>query len=295
MRRWEQYFTPQSLEEAIFLLDKYKGAGKIIGGGTDLIPQFRDNKEESKYLVDVTQIPEMKEISLLEDSFVIGGAVTHAQLAGSQDVYNYAQVLAEATVCVGSPQIRNMGTISGNIVNAQPAADGAIALTALDAQVHITSADGEKVVPITELYRGVGKSKVDSTIEVISKIEFKKIDKVQNVSSAFERLASRKALALPMVNVAVCLKTTGGQFDWARIAIGPVAQMPFRPFLIEDELRGMPTDEESIRIIAEEVSQLVQPRSSKLRGSADYRKEMVKVLVGRALMKAIARLGSEPY
>lgn len=293
MRKWEQYFIPDSVEQAISLLDQYKGEGRIIGGGTDLIPQFRHNKRDSKCLIDITRIPELKEISLSGDSLVIGGAVTHERIAYSQDILEHAQVLAEATSRVGSPQIRNTGTIAGNIVNAQPAADGAIALTSLDAQVHIMSAQGEKVVPITELYSGVGKSKVDSTREIVTKITVKTIDKEDHSASAFERLALRQALSLPMLNVAVCLQVVNGKFSWARIAVGPVAQAPFRPFAVEKALVGMATDENTLYNIAASVSELTQPRDSKLRGSAEYRKEMVKVLVERTLIKAVSRIVAE--
>lgn len=287
---WNKYLTPKSVDEAIACLDKEKGQAIVIGGGTDLIPQYRNHKKNSKCLVDVTRISSMSKLTMDEDIISIGGAVTHAQIAESNIIHEYASVLAFACEAVGSPQIRNKGTLSGNIVNAQPAADGTIALVALDAQAVIVSVDGRRTVPIVDLFEGVGKSKVDSTHEIIEKIYFRALRREDGEASAVERLALRKALSLPIINVAVSLKIFNERLDWVRIAIGPVSQTPYRPYDIEEEMRGCILDLNNINIFSEELSKIVTPRDSLLRGSADYRRAMVKVLVKRAMLKAKSQI-----
>lgn len=288
---WDKYLVPGSVKEALAYLDEHKGEGRVIAGGTDLVPQFRSQEKHYQCLVDITRIPELGQITICNGLVTVGGAVTHTQASSSEDINRYARVLAEASASVGSPQIRNQATLAGNIINAQPAADGAVALVSLDAEALIVSSKGQRLVPVKDLYIGPGKSRVDSGSEIIEKIMFKALDSTQHEASAFERLALRKALSLPMINVAVSLKVTEGKFSWVRIAIGPVAESPYRPLEAEEEAINKPADENSIILIAEKAVKTVRPRDSKLRGSAEYRKELVRVLIRRALWRALERIG----
>lgn len=286
---WDKYCIANSLEEALKLLAEYNGDAVVIGGGTDLIPQFRNKKKSYRCLVDITRIESIRKIELNEGKIEIGGAVTHAMVTQSPMIQRYAHALAQGCGIVGSPQIRNVATLAGNIVNAQPAADGAVALVALDADAHIVSAKGKRIVPVKDLYVGVGKSKVDSTSEIIEKIVFRALDPKNHEASSVKRLALRKMLSLPMVNVAVCLKVNAEKFDWVRIAIGPMAQAPLRLLELEAELKGKIANEATICMEAQKLGLFVSPRDSKLRGSADYRKSMAQILTHRALHDALDR------
>jgi carbon-monoxide dehydrogenase medium subunit len=286
---WKEYFFPSSVEEALEILAERGGKARVIAGGTDLVIQILEEELSVDYLVDITRIPGLDEISLQDGIITLGANVTHRRAAGSPLIRERATVLAEACKAVGSVQIRNVGTIGGNVVNAQPAADSAIALTALDAEAEIASISGRSWVPLEGLFIGPGASKVDSTSEVLTAFRFKALGPRQG--SAFERIARRRALALPILNCAVVVELNEDRdsFEWARIALGPVAPTPFRARNAEESLRGAPVSAEAFLKAGEMASQEAKPRTSILRASREYRVEMIKVLLRRALERAVER------
>ncbi|MCL5075216.1 MAG: xanthine dehydrogenase family protein subunit M [Chloroflexi bacterium] len=284
---WERYLLPQSVEEALAILAEYRGQARIVAGGTDLIVELKQRQRRLRALVDITHIRSLHYLEANNGLVRIGATITHAEAAASQMLQEYAPVLSQACAQVGGPQIRNMGTLVGNVVNAQPAADGALALVALEAMASISSLEGERKVPIRELYRGVGLSAVDPSREIVTALEFHLPEPARG--SAFQRLARRRALALPILNAAVVLSAdlAAQRFRWVRIALGPVAVVPFRPEQTERLLHGGRLgDEALINEVAELISLESNPRDS-IRGGREYRKEMVKVLVKRAIKGAL--------
>jgi carbon-monoxide dehydrogenase medium subunit len=192
---------------------------------------------------------------------------------------------------VGSPQIRNLGTLAGNLISGQPAADASIPLLALDARVTIASLEGEREVPLKEFFLDVGKTVLDSTREVLTRIRFRALGPDQG--GCYLRLSKRKALCLPMLVCAVQV-TADPQakvIKEAAIALGPVAPVPFREVRTEESLRGAAASRQVIAQAAENASAWCSPRDSLLRGSCDYRQEMVKVFVRRGLTKALEQAG----
>lgn len=285
---WQEYLLPASVEEALEMLAAHEGEARIIAGGTDLIIQLSNKECLAKCLVDITGIEELKRISMDGNTIVIGAGVTHSQVASSHLIRRRAAVLAEAAQAIGSPQIRNVGTVVGNVVNAQPAADTAVALLALGAEAEIATVSGPRRVPLEELFLGLGISSVDSTAEMVTAVRFPALG--ENQGSAFERIAKRKALALPILNAAVVvtLNSTGDAFQEARIALAPVAPMPFRARRAEEALRGAAVAPESIDQALEAALQESHPRTSLLRASREYRQEMIKVLLRRAINRAVS-------
>jgi carbon-monoxide dehydrogenase medium subunit len=288
---WDEYLIPKSVEEVLHILRSREGNARIMAGGTDLVPEIKSGAKKAGCLVDISEIDLLKKIELDGELIKIGAGVTHADVASSELIRKQATLLAEAASAVGSPLIRNQGTIVGNVVNAQPAADAAVALFALDARIEICSASGVRVVPIESVYQGVGVSKVDGASEIVTALYFKGLR--SNQGSAFVRLAQRKALALPMLNVAAVTTITDGRFEEARVAIGPVAPMPFRARGAEALLKGADTGQQSIDRAADAAASEARPRDSALRGSAEYRREMVRVFVRRALERAVQRAQQE--
>jgi CO/xanthine dehydrogenase FAD-binding subunit len=284
---WDEYVVPESLEEALQVLQSRAGDARLIAGGTDLIPELKEGARKVRCLVDITEIESLRKIELHGDLIRIGAGVTHAQVSSSELIRNRASLLAEAASAVGSPLIRNQGTVVGNVVNAQPAADTAVALFSLCAEVEILSHNGTRRIPIEETYERLGVSKINSASEIVTALYIKGLR--NNEGSSFVRLAQRKALALPMLNVAAVLTIRDGFFEDARIIIGPVAPLPFRARNAEAALKNVSAIQESVDKAAEAASGEVQPRNSALRGSADYRREMVKVFVRRAVGLAAQR------
>jgi len=278
---------PTSLEEALAMLQERGGQARVIAGGTDLIIQLKKKEKMARCLVDITNLLELKGIELKGDFIRIGACVTHQELASSGLIRERASALAEGASQVGSPQIRNMGTVGGNIVNAQPAADTVVPLIALGAEVEVATATGTRREPLEGLYVGPGQCTVDATAEILTAVWFRPLGPHQG--SAFERLARRKALSLPILNAAavVTLDSDGDAFQEVRLAVSPVAPTPFRARKAEEALRGTAVEVQAITAAIELAAQEAQPRTSLLRGSEEYRREMVKVLLRRSIERAV--------
>jgi len=283
------YFQPKTILEAIDILRKFNGEARIIAGGTDLLIDLKTRKRRTAVLVDISQIKGLDEIKLTGNIIQIGAMVTHSQASKSDLIWRHAPVLAEACSAIGSPQIRNMGTLVGNIVNAQPAADAALALIAMGTSVRIVSQNEEHVVPVEKLYRDVGESLVDSTREIVTELEFPIPD--SRTGSSFQRLSKRKALSLPILNAAIFIRLDEylKAFEEVRLVVGPVSPIPFRSRMAENLLIGSPVTSEIIEQVGSASSNEASPRTS-LRGGREYRKEMVKILVERGVRRALIQI-----
>lgn len=287
--RVEKYLTPTTVDECIKYLSEYKGTAQIMAGATDLMLDLTNGRVKPKVLIDITDIKELNTIEIQDDKCIIGATATHAEVGLNPELKKYFPSLTDGCISVGSPQIRNLGTIGGNIVSAQPAADAVIPLIALGAKCEIINADGARIVPVEGLNIGVSKSKVDNTSEIISKIIID-IPKAK-YGTAFTRFSQREALSLPMVNVAVKLEVEDNKISSARIVMGPVAITPFRPIGVEEYLIGLDiNDAEGIEKAAILGGEEAQPRDSVFRGSGAYRKVLVKDLLSEALQTALKNI-----
>jgi CO/xanthine dehydrogenase FAD-binding subunit len=255
---------PHTVEEALEILGSKKGEARIIAGGTDLIVDLKARKEKIHTLVDISRIPELKGIFLGKSIIHIGAMVTFQEVADSKLIRERATALSEACLQVGSSQIRNLGTLVGNIVRAQPAADGAIALLSLRAEATIVTRGEKRIVPIEGLYSGPGRSKVDSSSEIVTEVRFSPLEKDEG--SAFLRLSKRRALSLPTLNAAVAVKVAKDKDAYVFERISEV-----------------------IREAAIAASEDSHPRDS-LRGGKEYRKEMVRYLAEEGIKKALSRV-----
>lgn len=288
----QQYHQPLSIPEALDLLGRYDGKARIIAGGTDVIPLLRQGDLRAEALIDITRLPQMNDVKAEGGAICLGGLVTHAQVCSSALIRERAGFLAEAAATVGSPQIRNVATVAGNLISGQPAADTSIPLLALNGKVKIVSRAGEREIPLTEFFLGQGQTALDCSREIMTQIRFPALQK--NQGGCFLRLGTRKALALPIL-VSAAVVTIDPEkkiIKDAAIAIGPVAPIPFRALKTEAKLRRAPISRGSLEMAAQSAFEEANPRSSLLRGSLEYRKEMVKVFVKRGLSRALANAGA---
>jgi aerobic carbon-monoxide dehydrogenase medium subunit len=286
-----EYIVPQSLTEALEILEEYRGKARVIAGGTDVIPQMRHRDFEVEALVDITRLPGMDVIEEDGEEVSLGGLVTHAQVASSHLIKKKARLLGDGAARVGSQQIRNIATVAGNLVSGQPAADTSIPLLALNARVTIASKTGERTISLSEFFLGIGKTVLDPSKEILTRIQFKALG--QNQGGCYLRLSKRKALALPMLVCSSVVKVEPGKrvIDEASIALGPVAPTPFRASQAEAKLRNAPITRETLNAASDMSMVECTPRDSLLRGSCEYREEMVKVFVRRSLERALAEAG----
>jgi carbon-monoxide dehydrogenase medium subunit len=286
------YLQPQTLKEALEILLKNQGRAQVVAGGTDVIPQLRRGDLQVDVLVDITRISGIGSIRDEGKTLCIGALVTHAQVCSSPLLKEKALILTEGAGVLGSPQIRNIATVAGNLISGQPAADTSLPLLALNAGVKIFSERGEREVLLTEFFLEQGKTAIDSRREILTQIRFPTLQ--ENQGGCYLRLSKRRALSLPILAVAtvVDIDLQKKVFKDAALAIGPVAPIPFRATRTEAMLRGASISKRTVEMAGQNASLESSPRSSSLRASSDYRKEMVRVLVGRSLTQALIRAGA---
>lgn len=266
------------------LLAGNAGRCRIIGGGTDLMLEKGIRKQDIM-LIDLRRLPGAADIREESGFLVLGHGVTHHQAAVSPLVRRHAEALSAACSRVGGRQIRNVGTVSGNVIAAQPAADAAVALAALGAVCVLAAPGGERQEkPLAAMYAGIGKSSIQRDREILLQI---KIPLGQQVGSAYQRLELRRGLALPMVAVAAKTRLEGGAIAEASLAMGPVGVGPGRALEAESYLAGQKPGAEVFAKAGELALQHGDFRDSAVRGSRDYRRKVLPVLVARALAQAV--------
>lgn len=288
---YDQYLVPDTLEQALAMLAEFNGSARVIAGGTDVVPELRGRKAKAAALVDISRLPDMDGIEQDGGFIRLGPLATHARVAASQLIRDKAAPLAEGCGWVGSPQIRNVATVGGNLVSGQPAADASVPLLALDAEVTITGPQGERRAPLSGFFLDVGKTAIDPAREIMTGISFKALG--EHSGACYQRLAQRKALVLPMLACAAVVKVDPANKTFAEVALslGPVAPTPMRERVAEQLLVGQPIGKEIIAKAAESASAQCSPRDSLLRGSCDYRQAMVRVFVERGLTRSLALAG----
>jgi xanthine dehydrogenase small subunit len=272
------FFRPRSLDEAIEILALRQGEVRPIAGGTDVLVRARDGEVDRGALFDLTGVPEMSGIEEREDDVWIGACATHAEIAASPLVGRLAPALARACALIGAPQIRNRGTLGGNIANASPAADTVPPLFVADAVAELVSVSSRRDVPLQEFFTGPGQT-VLAPDELIVGV---RLPMRADARSIFLRLGQRRALAISKVSLAVALRFEDGHPSWARVAVGAVAPTVVRAVLTEEALLagGYEALVEAKRTIKDEIAPIEDVRSS-----AEYRREMAAVLLERAVRK----------
>ncbi|HBY99542.1 MAG TPA: xanthine dehydrogenase family protein subunit M, partial [Chloroflexi bacterium] len=251
MHLWYEYHAPASLDEALALLAEQGERARIIAGGTDLIIELDRGVRHLERVVDITRIAGLDEIRVEDDVAHVGPLVTHNQVANDGVILALGFPLAQAAWEVGAPQLRNRGTVAGNLITASPANDTITPLMALGAAVTLTSAArGPRTVPLAQFYRGVRETELQPD-EMLVDIIVPLLDR--NQRGTFLKLALRQAQAISVVNVAVVLTGAGDPDEPfqlpvsdVRIALGSVAPTIIRAPAAERELVGSHLTEREI-------------------------------------------------
>jgi len=276
MTLWQEYLQPKTLTEAIAALVNAPGSALPLAGGTDLILDLDQGRHPPVHtIVDITSVREMTPIEIRGDELFIGASVSHTHIVESKLVADNAQALIEACDLIGGPQVRNVATLGGNVAHALPAADGTIALMALNAQVEVANQKGNRRVPISEMFLGPGKSALGKNELLVG---FYLPLQNQNQASAFKRIMRPQGVALPIINLAIWLMREKSQIIDIRIAVGPGGPKPWRALESESNLRGQVMNDESISDALEILLRAAQFRTSPHRASAEYRRELAKTL-----------------
>jgi carbon-monoxide dehydrogenase medium subunit len=282
-----EYHQPGSLREIFEVLDHYGARARVLAGGTDLLVTMKKKTVTPEHVVALEGIPELTEIINSHNRISIGSMVTAATLAHSHTITEILPVLGHGAGCLGSPQVRNRATIGGNLCTARPAADLPPPLLALGAQVVLESGVGKRIVPLDLFFLGPGQT-VARPEEVMTAVV---VDQPEpGTGGGYVKLGLRRALEISLVNVAavITMESDGRTIKAARVTLGAVAPTPIRSPGAEKVLVGSKAGHDVFEKAGLEAAQDAQPITDH-RGSAEYRREMVAVLTGRALQQAWER------
>lgn len=281
------YVRIGSVDELLALFETSSYPVRLIAGGTDLLTRIEPDSAERVLVADIGDVDELAGLETTGEGLRIGAATKLADLQGSELLSGVLGVLAGAAARVGSPQIRNLATIGGNICNASPAADTVPPLLILDARAEMVSPRGLRTVPLDEFFVGPGQT-------VMNKNEFLAAvfipTQPKGAVAVYMKQSPRRAMDLAVVGVGALLAREGNGLQ-ARIALGAVAPTPLRAVQAERLLEGaIELDGNVISQAAELAAQEVAPISD-VRASAEYRREMVRALTERAVRQLAASLG----
>ena len=304
MNLWQNYIRPKNLTEA---MDAFASAPRPllpIAGGTDLLLDLEQGRHPPvQTLMDVTSIAELSLLEPRGDELFIGASVPVNRIVHDPLAVTHARALTEACDLIAGPQVRNVATLGGNIAHALPAADGTIALLALDAEAEIASAGrvAERIetersrsadtrrIPFAELFLGPGKSSLKHGEELI--VGFYLPLSKNGQASCFQRIMRPQGVALPILNCAVWLERENDIIRDIRIAVGPGGGTPFRATQAEDALRGQSLNEKTFESAIEALLSQAQFRTSARRASSDYRQHIIIGLFKDVLETAWIRAG----
>lgn len=285
MALWQCYHVARTVSDALTALAQAPGPARLVGGGTDLLLDLQQGRHPPLHtLVDITEIPELTALEMRAGSLFIGAGVPHYRLVASPLVQEHAQALHQACGQIGGPQVRNTATLGGNVAHALPAADGAIALLALDAQAEVATLEGRRIVPLLDLYCGPGKSTLAPRGDLL--VGFHLPLRRAQQASAFQRIMRPQGVAIAILNLACWLEREGELIRDVRLAVGAAGPVPLCPHCAEDALRGRPLTSEVLSDARKALLSEARFRTSPHRATADYRLEMAGVLLGAVLTRA---------
>jgi len=276
-----QYFAPQKIEEALEILSRYGKEIKIIAGGTDLLIQYYDRLYEIGTWLDLKNIKELKEVKINKNQMEIGAMVSHAQLEKSEDIKKYYPVLSKAAADIGSPQIRNRGTIGGNIVNASPAGDLLAPLMAYDAQFRLLSTQGEKIVPAEEFFVGPKKTILEPA-QLLTRIILPLPS--ERTYGCWIKIGKRKALIIATITLALVVEMAEDNktVKDVKTCLGSVAPTPIEIKEIRKKIVGKKFNQLDFAELGQIVEDKISPIDD-IRGTREYRKDVAKEIMINAL------------
>jgi len=293
------YICPSTVEEALASLEAWGGKGRIVAGGTDLLPDIRKGRIDTHCLVDITRIDELQRIEFGEDWVTLGAAVTFGAIRRHAFLQAGVHALVEAAASVGAWAIQNAATWVGNLIQAMPAADGAIVALALDAEAYLVTGEERRWERVEDLFAGPGLSRIDPCREIVTHLRFPV--PADGTGTAWRRVARRSSLVLPILNCAARVQLGRGVpgrnsrsedqqvIEDVAIALGPVAPRPHRARTAEALLRGASPSLDRLRQAAQAAQREARPRTSVMRASKEYRLEILPSLVEDALVAAVDR------
>ncbi len=280
------YHSPKTLEEALELLSRYRGEARVLMGGTDLLVKMKMRALEPSHIISLRKVRELDYIEFDDQGVRIGAGTRLRTIEKSEEIRERFPALWEAVRVIGSVQIRNMGTLGGNLCNASPAADTAPPLIVYGAEAVIVGPRGERRVRVEEFFKGPGETVLEPD-ELLREVFIPYVD---DAGSVFLRL-TRTSMDIAKISIAVAAWFRDAEITDCRIALGAVAPTPIRIPRAEEFLRGrrisMETLDQAGRIVSEDIKPITDARST-----AWYRRAVARVLTRDAFTIAWHRFES---
>jgi carbon-monoxide dehydrogenase medium subunit len=272
------YHAPESLEEVFSMLED--GSGKVLAGGMSLIPLMKLRLASPESVVDLRRVPGLKEITESGGVVRVGAMATHHEIEISPVIRGKCPLLGEAASRIGDTQVRNVGTIGGSVAHADPSADYPGALVALEAQIRLRSAQGERVVEASEFFVDAFTTAMDAG-EIVVAVEIAAEEPSEGYK--YEKV-SHPASGFPVVGVAARVKRAGGKIALARIGVTGMGARAFRARNAEALLEGGADAATAAAVVG-----VGEEANSDLYASADYRRHLTQVHAARAIAAALTR------
>ena len=287
-----EYMVPKDVNEVCSVLQQHAERAKVLAGGTDLLIHMKHRVLTPRYLIGLKNLSDLDRVSYKEGQGLrLGPLVTHESIVGDRVIQERFGALWTACSKVGTPNIRNMGTLGGNLCNAAPSADTAPPLIACQALVKVMGLAGERSLPLENFFLGPGKTALQPG-EILVEIDVP--CPPPRSGMVYVKLPVRTAVDMAAVGVAVFI-TVDAKNDVCRdvrIALGAVAPTPIRARRAEEIMRGEKITEPVIQKAAQIASEESCPRSGSIRASVEYRCSMVEVLTKRAIRQVLAQVRS---
>lgn len=286
------YYNAQSIGEAVDLLKEHPES-RIISGGSDVLIKIREGKMAGTSLVSIRDIKEIQGVTLMDSGdLFIGAGTTFSHITNDPLIQQNIPVLGEAVDQVGGPQVRNIGTIGGNVCNGAVSADSAPTLFSLNAMLHIADGEGGRMVPIEMFYLGPGKVDLH-TGDVLTHIVIPGKE-YQGYQGHYIKYSMRNAMDIATLSCSVLSKvnTEENILEDVRITFGVAAPVPYRCKKTEEQIKGMSVGEELYELVEKLVREEINPRDS-WRASREFRVQIGGEIAKRALKRTIELAGGE--
>jgi aerobic carbon-monoxide dehydrogenase medium subunit len=276
------YHRATSVDDALKAMDASGGNGKFVAGGHSLVPLMKLRLSEPGSLIDIARIPELAGIREKDGKIEIGAATVHHSVASSKLLLDRCPVVAEAAATIGDAQVRNRGTLGGSLAHADPSADMPAVMVALDAEIQLRSAGGQRMVKATDFFQDLFTVDLQPD-EIITAVRFAPIK-----SAAYSKLY-QKASHYAIVGVCAVVDVNGGRIQSARIGLTGASTHAMRLPKLEAALAGQATSDESLAKATANAGAGLSSVNSDIHAGEDYRRAMVGVFAKRALLAAIGR------
>lgn len=288
----EKFYQAKDIKDAVRALSEDPEA-VVISGGSDVLIKIREGKLAGCSLVSIHGIKELEGVRMEEDgTIVIGPATTFSHVTNHPIIQKYIPILGDAVDQAGGPQLRNIGTVGGNVCNGVTSADSASSFCCLDAILVVEGPEGVREVPIREWYTGPGKT-VRKHDEVLTAIKIKK-ESYEGFGGHYIKYGKRNAMEIATMGCAVTVKLTEDKkrVEEMHIGCGVAAPTPIRCFETEEKVKGMAVGEELLETVGKSVLTEVNPRTS-WRASKEFRLQLIEEMAKRALKQAMINAGGE--